>query len=520
MSWWQRFWAAVVAWFKQASAAPQDAPPPQTLPPAPAGGGVVTPPVVVDPPPAPTPDPTPAPLPTPDPVPEPLPAPDPVPVPVPTPTPAPTPAPPPIHRYPAQILDLRTWKLQLPTGSAGKVDEVKPAELATYKGTTAYFHVIPSGDGVAFRAPVNGVTTSGSHYPRSELREMNPDGSNAAWSSTDKLTHVLTVVEAFTHLPNDKPHLVGAQIHDASDDVSVFRLEGSTLYVTNGNDTHAAVADAGYVLGTRFEAKFVVQGGKVSAFYNGKLILSFPKAFTGAYFKAGAYTQANCTNSKPCSADNYGETVVYQLAVSHGKDVPPTPVPTPVPVPVPVPVPTPTPTPTPTPVPGSGPGPIIIIRHGEKPADANDHTLSPKGQQRAHALPPLFTNPRADLHRPTWVFASKGDTTSMRMVQTAQPTVDALHVPLDTRYDVENAVNLTAKLLVDKAKAGETVLAVIEHSAIPALLKAVGQLLNCKDKTMTDYPSGRFDLGAKFVGGRYSEFNESVLSGDVGYKAA
>ncbi len=40
-------------------------------------------------------------------------------------------------------------------------------------------------DGVQFRAPVDGVTTSGSSYPRSELREMTDSGSSeASWSST------------------------------------------------------------------------------------------------------------------------------------------------------------------------------------------------------------------------------------------------------------------------------------------------------------------------------------------------
>ncbi|MFL6150590.1 MAG: hypothetical protein ACJ72I_24405 [Pseudonocardiaceae bacterium] len=44
------------------------------------------------------------------------------------------------------------------------------------------------------------------------------------------------MVEAFTHLPVGKPQLVGAQIHDATHDISVFRLEGTDLYITNGNN--------------------------------------------------------------------------------------------------------------------------------------------------------------------------------------------------------------------------------------------------------------------------------------------
>jgi hypothetical protein len=127
----------------------------------------------------------------------------------------------------------------------------------------------------------------------------------------------MRVVEAFTRLPSGKPHLVGAQIHDAADDVTVFRLEGSNLYVTDGDDPHYKLVTSSYTLGTPFEAAYVVSGGQVRAYYNGQLVATLAKNFSGAYFKAGAYTQANCSNSSPCSPANYGETVIYDLQVAH-----------------------------------------------------------------------------------------------------------------------------------------------------------------------------------------------------------
>ncbi|MFI7065490.1 polysaccharide lyase family 7 protein [Kribbella sp. NPDC050124] len=109
------------------------------------------------------------------------------------------------------------------------------AAIATYS-RDPYFKV--DGNGVQFRAPVNGVTTSGSSYPRAELREMTDNGTkNAAWSSTSG-THTLTVKEAFVKLPAGKPHVVGAQIHGGDDAVTVFRLEGTKLYITNGDDSN------------------------------------------------------------------------------------------------------------------------------------------------------------------------------------------------------------------------------------------------------------------------------------------
>ncbi|HEX4250898.1 MAG TPA: polysaccharide lyase family 7 protein [Pseudonocardia sp.] len=220
---------------------------------------------------------------------------------------------------PAKVLDLANWKVTLPiakSGNAKSPEEVTQPDLATFE-TSPWFETSSDCGGVVFRAPVNGVTTSGSRNPRSELREMTDDGTtNASWSSTAG-THTMVVNEAFTHLPDVKPELVGAQIHDADDDITVFRLEGTNLYVTKGNDPHYKLVTSDYALGTRFEAKYVVTGGKIEAYYNGALQTTISEWFRGAYFKAGAYTQANCTDSKPCSKSNYGETTVYSVVVSH-----------------------------------------------------------------------------------------------------------------------------------------------------------------------------------------------------------
>ncbi|MEU1811778.1 polysaccharide lyase family 7 protein [Micromonospora sp. WMMD1076] len=217
---------------------------------------------------------------------------------------------------PADVLNLTNWKITLPTGSSGSPTEIKQPALASYQNSP-YFVTANSCTAVQFRAPVNGVTTSGSSYPRSELREMANNGtSNASWSSTSG-THTLVVDLAFVTLPSTKPHLVGAQIHDASDDVTVFRLEGSSLYITNGDTTHHKLVTSSYQLGTRFQAKFVVSGGQIKAYYNGTLQTTISKSFSGGYFKTGAYTQANCGNSSPCSSSNYGQTLLYGVTVTH-----------------------------------------------------------------------------------------------------------------------------------------------------------------------------------------------------------
>lgn len=227
--------------------------------------------------------------------------------------------------YPADVLDLTNWKITLPVDNPDQSGtqplEVKQPALDSYR-LSPWFVANSDCAGVRFRNAVNGAHTPNSSYARSELREMTNNGSaNAAWSSTSG-THTMTIDQAITHLPNDKQHVVAGQIHDGEDDVMVFRLEGSSLYLTNGDDTHYKLITSNYQLGTPFQAKFVVSDGQIKAYYNGTLQTTLNKSFSGAYFKAGAYTQANCENSDPCDTSNYGEVVVRDVTVSHGSGDP------------------------------------------------------------------------------------------------------------------------------------------------------------------------------------------------------
>jgi hypothetical protein len=221
--------------------------------------------------------------------------------------------------YPANVLNLTNWKLNLPIddngGTTGDSREVKQPALATFT-INPFFHNNSDNTGVIFQANTGGATTSGSGYPRSELREMTNNGAtNASWSSTSG-THTMEIDQAITHLPVVKPHIVVGQIHDANDDVIVFRLEGSKLFMDH-NGADGTTLTSNYVLGTRFKVKFVVSGGKVMSYYNGTLMETYTKSFSGAYFKAGAYVQSSChtVSGESCSA--YGEVVIYNVTVTH-----------------------------------------------------------------------------------------------------------------------------------------------------------------------------------------------------------
>jgi hypothetical protein len=217
--------------------------------------------------------------------------------------------------YPADILDLTDWKLTLPIGSAGSPTEIRQPALRTFS-MPPYFSLDTAGTGVLFRAHAGGVTTSNSGYPRSELREMTAAGSqNAAWSTTSG-THTITITQTITHLPVAKPHVVAGQIHDASDDVVMVRLEGTNLFVEGGGDDLGTL-NAAYTLGTRFTVRLVATGGRIRVYYEDLVTpkVDVARSATDCYFKAGAYTQSNPAQGDDPTA--YGEVVIHALTVTH-----------------------------------------------------------------------------------------------------------------------------------------------------------------------------------------------------------
>lgn len=222
--------------------------------------------------------------------------------------------------YPSQVINLTDWKLNTPvdTQSPGKVNTYTQPELNTFTDAD-WFHLNQKKNGVVFKANAGGITTSGSGFPRSELREMTDNGTkNASWGSSSGV-HTMFIEQAVTHLPDVKPHIVVGQIHDADDDVIVFRLERKKLYV-DLNGKKGPLLESNYILGTHFTVMFKVHDNKVDCYYNDALVYTQNTTFSGAYFKAGAYVQSSCKGKRKVtgeSCDAYGEMEIYKLWVKH-----------------------------------------------------------------------------------------------------------------------------------------------------------------------------------------------------------
>ena len=251
---------------------------------------------------------------------------------------------------PAQVLDLRRWKLTIPydgSDSGSTADEIKWGEspdLATYR-SLSHFHSTSDNKSVVFRAPVGGAKTGGSVFARSELRERTLwDGSNQSncdWSNQSG-THSMSITQRVTHLPRVVPRVVVGQIHDPRDEVVMIRVDGSSI-IAEASYPHPDYEDGrkvqkplttAYNLGTFFTIRISAGPGGVAVFYNeGKSDAktawfedrvsrnASPDKETGDgwYFKAGLYLQSN--TAKGDTPYEYGEGVISRLVITHPSGV-------------------------------------------------------------------------------------------------------------------------------------------------------------------------------------------------------
>jgi hypothetical protein len=180
-----------------------------------------------------------------------------------------------------------------------------------------------AGDAVQFRVRMDAKTTSsGTKYPRSELRELNEAGTgNAAWDGSSG-THYMEGISRVTHLPPTKPWAVFCQIHDASSDLIRVQTEGSLgalkLVARNtppGSSTETVTTvQASYTLGTDIVWRLEVIGGSGKLYLGGTQVLTFPAGESGCYFKAGCYAQSNSTID---SASEYAAVELRNLKCWH-----------------------------------------------------------------------------------------------------------------------------------------------------------------------------------------------------------
>jgi len=241
--------------------------------------------------------------------------------------------------YPSDILPgLNKWYITLPVDANGNtsagatnVDNrntnpllIKGNALINYE-YLPYFDVIDSA--VVFRAPCDGATTTGSKYPRCELRELVGGGTNY-WSVND--FQFLQAELKVTHLPEVKPDVCFTQIHAPGHNEPLRMHYNATkgLYFVANTTNHYYIKDeVPYSLGQTLLVKVAVQNGTITCFIknlaNGKqTVRTWKSDQPTGYFKIGCYTQSSIFLSqfkKEYSEDEpmdaYGEVRVLSLNI-------------------------------------------------------------------------------------------------------------------------------------------------------------------------------------------------------------
>lgn len=114
------------------------------------------------------------------------------------------------NKAPGGNFDLSVWQLQEPVGSPGSPTTISSSRLQGANGfQDSYFYTDTRDGAMTFWAPEKGVTTPNSKYARSELREMNRNGSAADWSlsGNHRMNATLRVVSVTSNVCVGQIHL-------------------------------------------------------------------------------------------------------------------------------------------------------------------------------------------------------------------------------------------------------------------------------------------------------------------------
>jgi broad specificity phosphatase PhoE len=122
------------------------------------------------------------------------------------------------------------------------------------------------------------------------------------------------------------------------------------------------------------------------------------------------------------------------------------------------------------------PAEVLIIRHGEKVSDKLPD-LSPKGQQRANALPKLFTKDKrfTDHGLPVAIYAAAtGTSGAKRTMETVAPLAKKLKLKLIDKYDSDDYEEVAEEILKNKAYDGKTVVICWARDEIHKMVEEFG----------------------------------------------
>jgi Ca2+-binding RTX toxin-like protein len=239
--------------------------------------------------------------------------------------------------YNSDNFDLNDWDITIPVNPSGGVTGLAETVLSLTDYSSPYFYANADGS-MTFMSPVVGATTENTYGARSELRELNPNGSIAAWNLAEGGTMSATL--AVNSLPilttGQEGKIMVAQIHGNSGELIRLYDDAGKIYFIGNNPasqytsgtfqlTDAAGNNPTIALNQQFSYMINAQGSTLTVkVYIGNDVYTSVTAINPdwqsetLYFKAGVYDgDAGTTGTDLKEASGYGQATFYGLDMSH-----------------------------------------------------------------------------------------------------------------------------------------------------------------------------------------------------------
>ncbi|HEX2551021.1 MAG TPA: heparin lyase I family protein [Nocardioidaceae bacterium] len=184
-------------------------------------------------------------------------------------------------------------------GPGGDLDHTDYSQSTIEDGFTLadYFYLDSNGDCVFKQYVENGRTSTNTKYSRTELRELQPNGTDkAAWNSGSG-TFSDEAISKIDHVPSAKPWVVFFQVHDADSDFFRVQTEDGAIVCRRtppGGSEIRTVLRSSYTAGAWIAWKWQFDSGRLRIWLDGTVVLDVTgMSKTGCYAKLGCYNQVN-----------------------------------------------------------------------------------------------------------------------------------------------------------------------------------------------------------------------------------
>ena len=197
---------------------------------------------------------------------------------------------------PGKNFDLSHWLLQSPK-SNDDCEEISPSELETYQ--SPYFYTDKHDGSMTFYVESTDCTTSGSHYPRSELRQdCDPSADKADFRITDGEYILNGTYRIDKNITSDRTII--QQVKGESGELikTYWKNDNNKgqIYIQENSSTDTNLAEVGF---DEFNMYIIVNKGNIKIYVNGENKYDQNVRWNGCvYFKSGDYLQSDATDKE------------------------------------------------------------------------------------------------------------------------------------------------------------------------------------------------------------------------------